>query len=68
MTDFARCDACSAETLRDERRGWLTIRFFRPDIWDDPDIDEAGIDFDACSPARAMKVMELAAIGTGSAG
>jgi hypothetical protein len=66
MSDITRCDGCGAETGRDERRGWLTIRHFRADIWDNPDIDEAGLDYDACGLPCAQRVLELAAIGTGA--
>jgi hypothetical protein len=66
MTDLTRCDHCGIETPRDERRGWLTIRFFRPDIWDNPDIDEAGLDLDGCGVPCALKLLELASIGTGA--
>jgi hypothetical protein len=43
------------------------MRHFAPAVWDDDDNDDVGVDYDACSPGCAQRVMELAALGAGNA-
>jgi hypothetical protein len=65
MSEIVRCDACRRETETGARRGWLSIRYFRDDLWDDHDPDDCGIpgaDYDACTVDCAKRILDIAAI------